>query len=294
MNRTSPREFNLGKDLRQKQRTVPFVLLEASAFTITQNPMTVMEKKLRIPLYRPLDARAKGKGDGVPRRKAFEILRRRLVDVKEEFHSSSFDLRVTFNKVAFEFHYINPILRASDFSSKEYDVRFGSRDVHLEVAKNFLIPGLQSGFKGLELLVENELGVSFDEEVPNNCHQTIREGEGPSMIGEGTVKPSSNIGPTLPIIGPGEAATREANVLQARGNEFQSSWGVNGVDAEFFHCRGDHIEVPNNSPWVVVRKGRGTQVEKLTKVKEYEGEALVKNQMEGIAEGWGKLDKKEK
>lgn len=74
MNRTSPREFNLGKDLRQKQRTVPFVLLEASAFTITQNPMTVMEKKLRIPLYRPPDARAKGKGDGVPRRKAFEIL----------------------------------------------------------------------------------------------------------------------------------------------------------------------------------------------------------------------------
>ncbi|XXG42506.1 hypothetical protein AAC387_Pa01g2772 [Persea americana] len=79
------------------------------------------------------------------------------------------------------------------------------------------------------------------------------------MIGEGTVKPSSNIGPTLPIIGPGEVATKEANVLQARGNEFQSSWGVNGVDAEFFHCRGDHIEVPNNSPWVVVRKGRGTQ-----------------------------------
>lgn len=34
-------------------------------------------------------------------------------------------------------------------------------------------------------------------------------------------------------------------------------------------------------------------VEKLTKVMEYEGEALVKHQMEGIAEGWGELEERE-
>lgn len=43
---------------------------------------------------------------------------RRLVDVREEIHCSCFDLGVTVNGVALEFHFINHVLGASDFCSK--------------------------------------------------------------------------------------------------------------------------------------------------------------------------------
>ncbi|KAJ8643919.1 hypothetical protein MRB53_005667 [Persea americana] len=83
------------------------------------------------------------------------------------------------------------------------------------------------------------------------------------MVCEGAVKPGSHIGPALPIIRSGEPATRETNVQQARRNhhvsEFRSSSGVNGINTEFLHSRGDSIEVPNNFPGVIVRKWRGAQ-----------------------------------
>ena len=53
---------------------MPFVVLEARAFPITQEPVIVMKKKLRAPLYWPPDARASDKGGRVPRRKAYEVL----------------------------------------------------------------------------------------------------------------------------------------------------------------------------------------------------------------------------
>lgn len=59
---------------------------------------------------------------------------------------------------------------------EEEDVRFSSRNVCLEVAKNFLIPGLQFGFLRLELLAKNELGISFNREVPNSCHHVFEGG----------------------------------------------------------------------------------------------------------------------
>ena len=101
--------------------------------------------------------------------------------------------------------------------------------------------------------------------MPNQVlEKSIREGEGPSMVCEGAVEPGSHVGLALPIIRPGEPATRETNVQQARRNhhvsEFRSSWGVNGMYTEFLHSRGDSIEVPNNCPRVVVREGRGAQV----------------------------------
>ncbi|KAJ8622299.1 hypothetical protein MRB53_030828 [Persea americana] len=43
--------------------------------------------------------------------------------------------------------------------------------VSLEVAKNFLNPGLQSGFEKLELLVKDELGITFNMDVPHRSHQ---------------------------------------------------------------------------------------------------------------------------
>ncbi|KAJ8622305.1 hypothetical protein MRB53_030834 [Persea americana] len=65
------------------------------------------------------------------------------------------------------------------------DIVFSSRDVSLEVAKNFLNPGgvslevaknflnpgLQSGFEKLELLVKDELGITFNMDVPHRSHQ---------------------------------------------------------------------------------------------------------------------------
>ncbi|XXG46728.1 hypothetical protein AAC387_Pa02g1501 [Persea americana] len=84
------------------------------------------------------------------------------------------------------------------------------------------------------------------------------------MVCEGAVEPGNHIGPALPIIRSGELATRETNVQQARRNhhvsEFRSSSGVNGINTEFLHSRGDGIEVPNNFLGVMVRKWRGAQV----------------------------------
>lgn len=94
--------------------------------------------------------------------------------------------------------------------------------------------------------------------------KTIQEGEGPSMMSEGTIKSGSHIGPPKPIIGPGVSAAREANFHQAKGNhhgvEFRRSWGIDRVNTKFFPCRGDSIKVPNNSPGVMGRKGRRAEV----------------------------------
>lgn len=56
------------------------------------------------------------------------------------------------------------------------DVGFISRDIDLEVSKNFLIPGLQSVFKGPELLIKNELRVTFNSDVPSRIHQVFEGG----------------------------------------------------------------------------------------------------------------------
>ena len=56
--------MDLRKDLRKGEGAMPFVVPEARAFPITQEPVTVMKKKLRAPLYWPLEARAMIREEG--------------------------------------------------------------------------------------------------------------------------------------------------------------------------------------------------------------------------------------